>query len=132
MFNQATLIGRLGADPEVRFLQDGSPVANLRVATDERWKNDRGENMQRTEWHRAVCFGKLAEIAGDYLAKGRLVMVQGRLQTRKWQDAQGIDRYSTEIVVAGMKMLDSGKKNEQQPAQDSAETETMPDDDVPF
>ncbi|WP_461538694.1 single-stranded DNA-binding protein [Spongorhabdus nitratireducens] len=109
--NKVILVGNLGNDPDVRFTPGGSPVANLSVATSESW-TDRNTNQrqERTEWHRVVIFGKLAEIAQQYLKKGSKVYLEGKLQTRKWQDQQGQDRYTTEIVVDGfggqMQMLD--------------------------
>lgn len=108
--NKVILVGNLGADPEVRYAASGAPIANLRVATSESWRDKQtGQQQERTEWHRVVIFNKLAEIAGQYLRKGSKVYLEGKLQTRKWQDQQGQDRYSTEIVidVAGqMQMLD--------------------------
>ena len=98
--NKAILVGYLGQDPEVRYLPNGSAVANLSIATAETWKDKQtGEAKERTEWHRVVIFGKLAEIAGEYLRKGSQVYIEGQLQTRKWQDQNGIDRYITEVVV---------------------------------
>ena len=109
--NKVILIGNLGADPEVRYLPSGNAVANLNVATSEAWKDRQsGEQQERTEWHRVVIFGKLAEIAGQYLRKGSKVYLEGKLQTRKWQDQQGVDRYSTEVIIdinGQMQMLDS-------------------------
>lgn len=100
--NRVTLLGRLGADPEVRRTQSGDPIANFRVATGERWKDKQtGEQKERTEWHTVVAFGPLAQIAEKYLQKGSRVMVEGELRTRKWQDKDGADRYSTEVVVQG-------------------------------
>ena len=99
--NKVELIGNLGADPELRYLQNGGAVANLNIATSESWKDKTtGEKKEKTEWHRVVIFGKLAEIAGEYLRKGSKVFIEGSLQTRKWQDQAGVDRYTTEIVVA--------------------------------
>lgn len=108
--NKVMIIGRLGRDPEVRYTQGGTAVANLRVATDETW-NDRktGEKQERTEWHTVVLWGRQAEIANEYLGKGRLIFVEGRLETRKWQDKQGQDRYSTEIRGLNFQMLDSNR-----------------------
>ncbi len=104
--NKVILVGHLGADPEVRYTQSGSPVANLRIATSERWKDKQsGEPQERTEWHRVVLFGKLGEIAEQYLKKGSQVYIEGRLQTRKWQGQDGQDRYSTEVVGNDMQML---------------------------
>jgi single-strand DNA-binding protein len=98
--NQVTLIGRLGRDPEIRSGQSGVEVANFTIATDETWKDkSTGEKRERTEWHRIVVFGTLVQIVQKYLNKGDLVVVQGKLQTRKWQDQEGIDRYTTEVVL---------------------------------
>ena len=98
--NKVEIIGNLGADPELRYLQNGGAVANLNIATSESWKDKTtGEKKEKTEWHRVVIFGKLAEIAGEYLRKGSKVFIEGSLQTRKWQDQAGVDRYTTEINV---------------------------------
>ncbi len=110
--NKVIILGNLGKDPEVRFMPNGGGVANLTIATSESWKDKQtGEQKEKTEWHRVVMFGKLAEIAGEYLKKGSKVYIEGALQTRKWQNAQGQDQYTTEIVVQGfngtMQMLDS-------------------------
>ena len=106
--NKVILIGNLGNDPEVRFLPDGAQVANMSIATSEKWTDkDTGELHEQTEWHRVVMFRRLAEIAGEYLAKGSKVYVEGKLQTRKWQDQAGQDRYTTEIVGRELEMLDS-------------------------
>ena len=106
--NKVILIGNLGSDPEVRYTPDGVPVANFSLATSESW-NDRntGERQERTEWHRLVLWRKLAEIAGQYLKKGARIYVEGKLQTRSWDDQSGQKRYTTEIVVNDMQMLDS-------------------------
>jgi len=104
--NKVILIGNLGADPETRAMPSGATVANLRIATTENWKDRQtGENQERTEWHRVALFGKLAEIAGEYLRKGSQVYIEGSLRTRKWQDKQGQERYTTEIVGNEMQML---------------------------
>ena len=103
--NRATLIGRLGKDPEVRYMPGGEAIANITLATSETWKDKSGEKQERTEWHRVSMFGRLGEIAGEYLKKGSLIYVEGRIQTRKWQDKDGQDRYTTEIVANEMKML---------------------------
>ena len=104
--NKAIIVGNLGRDPEIRYAASGSPIANVSIATTESWKDKQtGENTEKTEWHRVVFFGKLAEIVGEYLKKGSQVYVEGRLQTRKWQDQNGQDRYSTEIVANDMQML---------------------------
>jgi len=106
--NKVILVGNLGRDPEMRYTPSGSAVANLALATSESWKDKQtGENQERTEWHRIVMFNRLAEIAGEYLKKGSKVYIEGKLQTRKWQDKEGQDRYTTEIVGNEMQMLDS-------------------------
>jgi single-strand DNA-binding protein len=106
--NKVILIGNLGQDPEVRYMPNGGAVCNITVATSESWKDkNTGEPVERTEWHRVVMFRRLAEIAGEYLRKGSKVYIEGRLQTRKWQDQQGNDRYTTEIIADEMQMLDS-------------------------
>ena len=106
--NKVILIGNLGRDPEVRYSPNGQAIANVNLATSESWKDkNTGEKQERTEWHRVVFFGRLAEIAGEYLKKGMQVYVGGRLQTRKWQDKDGNDRYTTEIVASDMQMLGS-------------------------
>lgn len=104
--NKVMLIGNLGADPEIRYTTGGSAIANLRLATAESWRDkESGEQQERTEWHRVVFFGRLAEVAGEYLKKGSQIYVEGRIQTRKWQDKDGSDRYSTEIIANEMQML---------------------------
>jgi single-strand DNA-binding protein len=105
--NKVILIGNLGRDPEVRYLPDGAAVTNISVATTDTWKDKSGEKQERTEWHRVAFFGRLAEIAGEYLKKGSQVYIEGSLRTRKWQDKDGQDRYTTEIVASEMKMLGS-------------------------
>ena len=110
--NKVTLIGNLGNDPEVRYGASGNAVANISLATTESWRDkDSGEQQEKTEWHRVVFFGKLAEIVGEYLKKGRQVYVEGRLQTNKWQDKEGNDRYTTQIVANEMQMLGSKDNN---------------------
>lgn len=110
--NKVILVGRLGQDPEVKFTQGGAAVANLRIATDETWKDQSGERQQRTEWHTVVAWRRLAEICGQYLSKGRLVYIEGKLQTRSWQDREGNKRYSTEIQADNMVMLGGGRSEE--------------------
>ncbi len=126
--NKVIIVGNLGQDPEVRYMDNGGAVANLSVATSETWRDkNTGEPREKTEWHRVVMFGKLAEVAGEYLRKGSQVYLEGQLQTRKWQDQQGQDRYTTEIVVQGfngvMQMLggkmDGVSNGQQQGAQRS-------------
>ena len=106
--NKVILIGNLGADPETRYTPSNTAVTNLRLATSDSWRDRQtGEQQKRTEWHRVVCFNRLAEIAAEYLRKGSKVYIEGRLQTRKWQGQDGQDRYTTEIVANDMQMLDS-------------------------
>ncbi|MBI6529030.1 single-stranded DNA-binding protein [Proteus vulgaris] len=118
--NKCILIGHLGQDPEIRYMPSGGAVANLTLATSESWRNKQtGEMKEKTEWHRVVIFGKLAEIAGEYLRKGSQVYIEGSLQTRKWQDQSGQDRYTTEVVVnvgGPMQMLGGNQAGSQQPA----------------
>jgi single-strand DNA-binding protein len=145
--NKVILIGNLGADPEVRYMPSGGAVANISLATSDTWKDKQtGEQQERTEWHRVVFFGRLGEIAGEYLRKGSKVYVEGRLQTRKWQDNNGIDRYTTEIIANEMQMLDSrgGTANfnsePSAPSQQATQPASTPsqssyddfDDDIPF
>jgi len=104
--NKVILIGNLGADPETRAMPSGTTVANLRIATSESWRDKQtGEQQERTEWHRVALFGRLAEVAGEYLRKGSQVYIEGSLRTRKWQDKQGNERYSTEIIGSDLQML---------------------------
>ena len=138
MVNKVILIGRLGADPEVRYTPDGTMVVNFRIATDETYKNKQGEKVSKTEWHRIVVFGRLAEICGNYLGKGRLVFIEGKLQTRTWDDKDGNKRSLTEILASNMQMLESkGQGRGQDAVMDEPMPayglgEPMPDDDVPF
>ena len=104
--NKVILVGNLGRDPEVRYSANGAAVANVTIATTEQWKDrNSGENQERTEWHRVVFWGRLAEVVGEYLKKGSQVYVEGKLQTRKWQDQSGQDKYTTEVVASDMQML---------------------------
>ncbi|WP_019601921.1 single-stranded DNA-binding protein [Teredinibacter turnerae] len=106
--NKVILVGNLGQDPETRYMPSGGAVTNISIATSESWKDKQtGQNQERTEWHRVAFFGRLAEVAGEYLRKGSKVYVEGSLRTRKWQDQQGQDRFSTEIVASEMQMLDA-------------------------
>ena len=105
--NKVILIGNLGRDPETRYMPEGGAITNISIATTDKWKDKNGEMQEKTEWHRVAFFGKLAEIAGEYLKKGSQVYVEGRLQTRKWQDKDGQDKYTTEIVANVMQMLGS-------------------------
>jgi single-strand DNA-binding protein len=131
--NKAILVGTLGKDPEQRFMPNGNAVCNISVATSEQWKDKQtGEKQERTEWHRVSMFGKLAEIAGEYLRKGSQVYLEGKIQTRKWQDKEGKDRYSTEIVADQMQML-GGKRDSSAPAAGETLSQAAPfDDDIPF
>ena len=108
--NKVILVGNLGKDPESRFLPDGGAVCNFSVATTDKWKDKSGEQQERTEWHRISTFAKLAEICGEYLKKGSQVYIEGRLQTRKWQDKEGHDRYTTEIVADRMQLIGSARE----------------------
>ena len=123
--NRAIIIGRLGQDPEVRYMPNGNAVANFTVATSEQWKDQQGQKQEKTEWHRVTMFGKLAEICGEYLKKGSQVYIEGKLQTRKWTDKSNIERYTTEIVADRMQMLGSNKRN------DVSRNDDI-DDDIPF
>src|SRR5262245_2444879 len=103
--NKVILVGNLGADPELRYTNSGTAVANFRIATNEQWTDKNGEKQERAEWHHIVAWGKLGEICGKYLKKGRSVYIEGRLQTRQWEDQQGAKRYTTEVVAQTMQML---------------------------
>jgi len=132
--NKVILVGNLGQDPEVRFMPSGSAVANLTLATSESWRDKAtGEPKEKTEWHRVALFGKLAEVAGEYLRKGSQVYIEGQLQTRKWQDQSGQDRYTTEVVVQGfngvMQML--GGKSDGQPQQPQQPQQQAPQQRAP-
>ncbi len=147
--NKVILVGNLGNDPDVRYTQDGRAIANVSIATSESWKDkNTGETVDRTEWHRVVFFNRLGEIVAEYLKKGSQIYVEGRLQTRKWQDKEGNDRYTTEIVANEMQMLggrsmgggsaDSAPMNNT-PDSDSMSGQSAPapaddsfDDDIPF
>ncbi|CAM2820137.1 single-stranded DNA-binding protein [Legionella worsleiensis] len=154
--NKVILVGNVGGDPEVRYLPNGNAVTTLSIATSESWKDKTtGEKQDRTEWHRVVCFNRLGEIAGEYLRKGSKLYVEGSLRTRKWQDQQGQDRYTTEIIASDIQMLDSKgtsgpsyddmpqtqqqsapsqyqNNNRQQPAQAAQDAFDELDDDIPF
>jgi single-strand DNA-binding protein len=103
--NKVILVGNLGRDPETRYMPDGGAITNVSIATTDTWKDKNGDKQERTEWHRVAFFGKLAEISGEYLKKGSQVYIEGRLQTRKWQDKDGQEKYTTEIVADRMQML---------------------------
>lgn len=110
--NKAVILGNVGDDPSIRYMPNGKAVANFTVATSESWKDQQGQKQERTEWHRCTAYDKLAEIIGEYVKKGSKLYLEGKLQTRKWQDQQGQDRYTTEIIVSEMQMLD-GKPQQQ-------------------
>ena len=147
MVNKAILVGRLGRDPEVRYTTSGTPVANFSLATDESWTDKNGERQRRTEWHQIVVWRRLAEICERYLRKGRLVFIEGQIQTREWEDRDGNRRRTTEIVARNMQMLGSRSdemgmeqgaqrpsspaSQPSQPSQPSQEVE-ITDDDIPF
>ena len=134
MLNKVMLIGRLGADPDVKYTQSGSPIANLRVATDESYTDRNGTRQERTEWHTVIVFQRTAEICQQYLHKGSLVYIEGKLQTRKWQDKNGQDRYSTEIQCQRLQMLER-KQEGNAPAQQLAPQQAHEEpgwEEVPF
>ena len=145
--NKVILVGNLGKDPEVRYMPSGNAVANVTLATTDSWKDKQtGEKQERTEWHNVVFYSRLAEIVGEYLKKGSQVYVEGRLQTRKWQDKNGNDRYTTEIIASDMQRLGSrggsaGYSSDRAPAQQQAPAPAAAaagssapdfDDDIPF
>jgi single-strand DNA-binding protein len=136
--NKAIIIGRLGRDPEVRYTPDGTAIANFSVATSEEWKDKAsGEKRERTEWHRIVAFRRLGEICGEYLSKGRQVYIEGRIQTRDWEDKDGNKRYTTEIVASQMQMLGSRDAMDGQRTSPASDYQNTPDvasqdDDIPF
>ncbi len=134
--NKVILIGRLGADPEVRYTTTGTPVANFNIATSTNFTDKNGEKTERTEWHRIVAFGKLGEICGEYLAKGKQVYIEGRLQTREWEDRDGNKRRTTEIVASIMQMLGSPGEQVRPEPDVPPPLNDVPDigteDDVPF
>lgn len=125
--NKVILVGNLGQDPEVRYTQNSTAIANLSIATSEKWKDKQtGEPREQTEWHRCVCYRRLAEIAGEYLKKGAKVYVEGRLQTRKWTGQDNVERYTTEVVVNELQMLDTrspgqGGSNQQSPGSNAGQ-----------
>jgi single-strand DNA-binding protein len=140
--NKVILIGNLGNDPETRYSESGSAITNISLATDESYKDKKTQQtVPKTEWHRVVTFDRLAEIASEYLKKGSKVYIEGRLQTRKWQDSEGNDKYTTEIVANNLQMLDSKSDGEGAPSTKPQPTQQKPntpqpiddmDDDIPF
>ena len=123
--NKVILVGRLGKDPETRYMTNGEAVTNATLATSENWKDKSGEKQEKTEWHNLVFYRRLAEVAGEYLRKGSQVYIEGKIQTRKWQDKEGKDRYTTEIIVNEMQML--GGKGEGSAAAQQAPAERKPE-----
>lgn len=137
MVNKVILIGNLGKNPEVRYSQAGAAICSFSVATTESWNDAKGEKQELTEWHRVVAFGRLGEICGEYLQKGSKVFIEGRLQTRKWDDKDGNAKYTTEIVAREMKMLSPKNGSSQDAPQAHHDDTPMPEpqpgmDDVPF
>ncbi len=138
--NKVMVLGNLGRDPETRYTADGAAITSASVATTRRWKNGAGEMQEETEWHRLVFFGRLAEIAGEYLKKGSPVFVEGHLKTRKWEDKDGNDRYTTEVVVENLQMLGGRGEAGDAPRQSQPQRPDKPaqgtiadmDDDIPF
>tara|TARA_B100000035_G_scaffold230540_1_gene198669 strand:- start:59 stop:481 length:423 start_codon:yes stop_codon:yes gene_type:complete len=135
--NKVLILGNLGADPDIKYTQAGSPVANLSVATSESWKDKTtNEKVEKVEWHRVVVFGRLAEIAEQYLKKGSKIFVEGKLQTRDWEDSEGKKRYTTEVIAREMTMLDSkGDSNASSPQpsnSDSKQDNDKFEEDIPF
>jgi len=142
MYNKVILVGRLGTDPEVKYTQSGTPVATFNLATSETWKKD-GNKQEKTEWHRIVAWERLGEVCGEYLTKGKLVLIEGKLQTRSWEDKEGNKRHTTEVVARDMKMLESMGKNDGKPDKKTSDSvqpdkgtsgnnQSIPEDDIPF
>lgn len=133
MLNKVMIIGRLGADPELRYTQSGQPICSLRIATDESYTDKDGNRVERTEWHSVVAFGKTADHCNQYLSKGSLVYVEGKLATRKWQDQKGQDRYTTEIRADRVQFLEKRENGPQKPAQRQERGDEQNNmDDIPF
>jgi single-strand DNA-binding protein len=134
--NKVILVGYLGADPEIRYTPSGAAVANFRMATTEQWSTKEGQRQERTEWHRIVAWRKLGEICGQYLHKGSMVYIEGRLQTRSWDDRDGNKRYTTEIIAQGMQMLDRADKSGQPNSFDETslpeDLTDVNEDEIPF
>jgi single-strand DNA-binding protein len=135
--NKVILIGNLGGEPEVRYTPSGTAIANFSLATTDQWTTKEGGKEEKTEWHKIVAFGRLGEVCGEYLHKGKQVYIEGRIQTRAWEDKEGIKRYTTEIVANSMQMLGSAKResdsadrmNERPPVEEPV---SIPDDEIPF
>ncbi len=131
MMNKVMLIGNLGRDPEIRYTNSGAQVTNFNVATSEKWKDEAGNLNEKTTWHRVVAFGRLAEICGNLLQKGSMVYVDGKIQERKWQDQNGNDRYSVEIVAREVRLLKGGKEQKETGGNDYSPP-PVGSEDVPF
>lgn len=143
MVNRVILVGHLGRDPEMRYTSSGTPVTNFSLATNERWNNQKGERQERTEWHKIVTWNKLAEISNQYLTKGQLVFIEGRIQTREWDDRDGNKRRTTEIIASDMRMMSPRSSDELRPQEPVGVTEGenaaegkmdagVTEDDIPF
>ena len=134
--NKVILLGRLGRDPEVRYTPSGTAVANFSIATSEQWNNKDGEKQERTEWHKIVAWKRLGEICGEYLHKGSQVYIEGKIQTKSWEDRDGNKRYTTEVIAQNMQMLGSADKGGRAQTTDERfpveEPVTVPEDDIPF
>lgn len=136
--NQVRLIGNLGRDPEMRITPSGTTVVNFSMATNEKWKDKDGQQQEKTEWHRIVVFGKLADICAKYLFKGKEILIEGKMQTRNWRDRDGKERYTTEVIAEQMKMFGGGDQTRsdtgggQQPGTDQQYGDYPPDDDIPY
>ncbi len=135
--NKVILVGRLGNDPEIRYTQQGVAVSNFNLATSENWMDKSGQKQEKTEWHRVVVWGKMAETCSQYLGKGRQVYVEGRLQTRQWDDKDGQKRYTTEIVASTVQFLDRGDKatatsSDDQPISEALPSDVGADEEIPF
>lgn len=132
MYQKVILIGNLGSDPEVRYTTNSTAVANVSLATSKKWKDKDGEQQERTEWHSLVFWGKKAEVAGEYLHKGSKVFIEGELQTRDWEDKEGVKRYKTEVVVNEFKFLDAKKSGSNYDGYEPPVKGSPEDDDIPF
>ena len=130
--NKVILVGHIGGDPEVKYTPSGTAVVNLTLATNEVRRDKEGNDVETTEWHRLVVWGKQAEFAGNYVKKGQLLFVEGRLQTRKWEDRNGVERRTTEVVTENLTMLGGKKGGGEPPAEADASTQPPDDDDIPF
>lgn len=138
-FQQVTILGNVGRDPEVRYSSNGNAIANLSVATSRKWKSQDGERHEETEWHRLTAFGRQAEVLGEYVRKGNKLFITGYLKTRKWEDKDGIERYTTEIIVENFQLLDRNDGEASASAESPAKPASKPkqqsipaDDDIPF